>query len=71
MDKETHSDPLVNVEPLVIYKQTADYLHRLAAELKDAPNTSLSSQAANLHLAARQMTTLITLVNTLLREREL
>ena len=52
------------------YRRTADYLHRLAAELKDAPNTSLSSQAANLHTAARQMSTLITLVNTLIRERE-
>jgi len=64
MDKETHSDTLMT------YRRTADYLHRLAAELKDAPNTSLSSQAANLHTAARQMSTLITLVNTLIRERE-
>lgn len=64
MDKETHSDTLVT------YKRTADYLHRLAAELKDAPNTSLSSQAANLHTAGRQMMTLIQLVNTLVKERE-
>jgi len=70
MDKETHGDTLVNDEPLLTYRRTADYLHRLAAELKDTPNTSLSSQAANLHLAGRQMMTLIALVNTLVKERE-
>lgn len=64
MDKETYGDTLVT------YKRTADYLHRLAAELIDVPNTSLSSQAANLHTAGRQMTTLIALVNILVKERE-
>jgi len=64
MDKKTYSDTLV------AYRQSASYLYRVAAELTDAPNTSLRMHDVKLRVAARHMTTLIQLVNRLIEERE-